>query len=98
MTDSDRLARLLHIAETDLAAASGGAPLCKVSTTGTLGQSVKYFEGRWAALQEVDRGADAEATLLAWKSEYQRHVDRGSGQAWVHYSAGGVDALSELLD
>jgi len=38
-----RLARMLEVAEAELAAAAGGTPLCKVSMTGTTGQSVKYF-------------------------------------------------------
>lgn len=96
--DSVRLARLLETAEADLHAATGGAPLCKVSMTGTSGQSVKYFEGRWAALREVQRGADAHEAFTRWRGEYERHQQANSGQAWLHYSAGGVDALFELLD
>ena len=96
--DSVRLARLLETAEADLHTATGGAPLCKVSMTGTTGQSVKYFEGRWAALREVQRGADAQEAFNAWRKEYERHQQVDSGQAWLHYSAGGVDALFELLD
>ena len=96
--DSVRLARFLETAEADLHAASGGAPLCKVSMTGTTGQSVKYFEGRWAALREVQRGADAQEVFNRWRKEYERHQQVDSGQAWLHYSAGGVDALFELLD
>ena len=96
--DSVRLARLLETAEADLHTASGGAPLCKVSMTGTTGQSVKYFEGRWAALHEVQRGADPREAFKRWRQEYQRHQQADSGQAWLHYSAGGVDALFELLD
>lgn len=96
--DSIRLARLLETAEADLHTASGGAPLCKVSMTGTTGQSVKYFEGRWAALREVQRGVDAQEAFNRWRKEYERHQQHDSGQAWLHYSAGGVDALFELLD
>ena len=96
--DSVRLARLLETAEADLHTATGGAPLCKVSMTGTTGQSVKYFEGRWAALREVQRGADAQEAFNRWRKAYERHQQIDSGQAWLHYSAGGVDALFELLD
>ena len=96
--DPQRLARLLDIAETDLQSAAGGTPLCKVSMTGTTGQSVKYFEGRWAALREVQRGADPQASFDTWRSEYERHQRAGSGEAWLHYAAGGVDALCELLN
>ena len=95
--DSQRLRRLLDMATTDLQSAAGGSPLCKVSMTGTTHQSVKYFEGRWAALHEVQKGADAQAALDAWRSEYRRHQDMASADAWLHYAAGGVDALSELL-
>lgn len=96
--DRTRLARLLAEAEADLAAAAGGAPLCKVSATGTTGQSVKYFEGRWAALREVHRGTDPAESLLAWQREHERHHHQGSGPAWLQYTAGGVDALSDLVD
>lgn len=96
--DPVRLAKLIETAEADLTKASGGAPLCKVSMTGTTGQSVKYFEGRWAALREVQRGADAKEAFNAWRQEYERHRDAAAGPAWLQYSAGGVDALFELLD
>lgn len=96
--DPVRLAKMLETAEADLTNASAGAPLCKVSMTRTTGQSVKYFEGRWAALREVQRGADVQEALNAWRLEYERHRDGAAGPAWLHYSAGGVDALFELLD
>ena len=96
--DSRRLGRMLDMAQTDLQIAAGGSPLCKVSITGIRSQSVKYFEGRWAALRVVQRGADPQTTLDAWRTEYQRHQNIGSGDAWLQYSAGGVDALFELLD
>lgn len=96
--DSVRLARLLETAEADLHSAAGGAPLCKVSMTGTSGQSVKYFEGRWAALREVQRGADPQDAFNRWRIDYERHQQQQSSDAWLHYAAGGVDALFELLD
>jgi len=91
------LARMLEVAEADLQAATGGAPLCKASQTGTTNQSVKYFEGRWAALREVHRGADPRESFHRWRREHEAHIAKGAGQDWVHYSAGGVDALFELL-
>lgn len=91
------LARLLELAEADLQAASGGAPLCKVSETGTTGQGVKYFEGRWAALRDVQRGAEPREALHRWRQAHEDHLAQGSGRDWVSYSAGGVDALFELL-
>ncbi len=96
--DSVRLARMLEIAEAELDTAAGGGPLCKVSMTGTTAQSVKYFEGRWAALREVQRGDDPTEAFNRWRKEYERHQHKNSGEEWVHYSAGGVDALFELLD
>lgn len=92
-----RLARMLEQAEADLHTATNGAPLCKVSMTGTTGQSVKYFEGRWSALREVQRGADPREAFHAWRLEYERHRAEDSGPTWMHYSAGGVDALFDLL-
>ena len=93
-----RLARMLEQAEADLHTATKGAPLCKVSMTGTSGQSVKYFEGRWAALREVQRGADPQARFNDWRRDYERHQAEDAGAAWLQYSAGGVDALFDLLD
>lgn len=93
-----RLARMLEQAEADLDSAARGTPLCKISTTGTAGQDVKYFEGRWAALREVQRGADPQERFNEWRREYERHMATGAGAAWQHYSAGGVDALFDLLD
>lgn len=96
--DNIKLAHLIEEAEADLQAATGGSPLCKVSTTGTTGQGVKYFEGRWAALREVARGADAHEVFHSWRREHETHLARGSSQDWIHYSAGGVDAVFELLN
>lgn len=31
------------------------------------------------------------------RSEYQLHQQVESGEAWLHYAAGGFDALFELL-
>ena len=96
--DNVKLAQLFEVAEADLAAASGGQALCKVSVTGTTGQTVKYFEGRWAALREVSRGADPVQAFRRWRSDHERYVESGAGSAWVHYTAGGTDALFELID
>lgn len=92
-----RLARMLEQAEAELDTATRGNPLCKTSMKGTTGQTIKYFEGRWAALREVQRGSDANAAFHEWRREYERHQQQESGAAWLHYSAGGVDALFELL-
>lgn len=97
VVDPARLERMLQAAESDLQAVAGGASLCKVSATGTAGQSVKYFEGRWAALREIARGADPHAALHTWRVDFERHLEQGSGGHWLQYSAGGVDALQDLL-
>jgi len=93
-----RLARMLEQAEAELHTATAGQPLCKVSMTGTTGQTVKYFEGRWAALREVQRGGQPQEVFNRWRLDYERHIAHASSDAWVHYSAGGVDAIFELLD
>lgn len=93
-----RLSTLLEQAESDLQAATGGAPLCRPSSTSTRQQSIKYFEGRWAALREVARGDDADQALSRWQESYRTHQDRGSATDWVQYAAGGVDALTELSE
>jgi len=89
---------MLEQAEAELNTATQGAPLCKVSMTGTNAQSVKYFEGRWAALREVQRGADPHEAFNRWRLDYERHLAQDSGPAWVHYRAGGVDALFDLIE
>ena len=98
----ERLQEMLQVAAQDVNTAAGGTALCKVSATGIQGQSVKYFEGRWAALRDVERGLradkDPSAIRAQWNAEYARHTTQDSGPSWVHYSAGGVDALTELLD
>jgi hypothetical protein len=48
--------------------------------------------------REGPRGADPRDIFNKWRVEYERHVERRSGESWVHYSAGGVDAIFELLD
>jgi hypothetical protein len=96
--DDVKLARLLEVAEADLAAAADGQPLCKVSMTGTTGQAMKYFEGRWAALREISRGADPIEAFRRWRGDHEHYVKSGAGPAWVHYTAGGTDALFELID
>jgi len=96
--DDVKLARLLEVAEADLVAASAGSSLCKVSMTGTTGQTVKYFEGRVAALREISRGADPVEVFRRWRSDHERYVASVAGPAWIQYTAGGTDALFELID
>ena len=95
-------------AETDLTAASGGAPLCRVDPGGTSG-TAKYAEGRMAALAEAHRSARAHglvdtASLLAlvgsllqaWRDAADATSD--PGPSWVAYRKGGIAALDDLRD
>lgn len=98
MSDLDRLTRLRDEALRDLEQASGGAPLCRVSATGTQGQTIKYFEGRYAVLTELLR-ADRElwaSIATAWEERLGKLQSERAGKAWIMYSSGGVDALCDV--
>ena len=97
---------LLEDAATTLGRLAGGAAVCTFSRAGVPVPGIKYAEGRWAALREVQRatsrGASREAAtaaaLVTWEAEVESAVSRGAGRDWVAYRTGGVDALSTLLD
>ena len=105
--DAARLADLTRRAEADLQAAAGGAAVCTLTRAGTPAPAVKYAEGRWAALREVDRTARRQGTDLlttardaaeAWTRARTELLARGAGPDWLAYRAGGIDALTELVE
>ena len=66
---------------------------------------IKYAEGRWAALREVQRSAAPTRSPQrlpprpshAGATSSEAAVTRGQGRDWVAYRTGGVDALASLL-
>ncbi len=103
---SERLDALLQDASLTLARLAGGAAVCTFSRAGVPVPGIKYAEGRWAALREVQRstsaGGDpvtaAASALSSWIGQLDSAVSRGQGRDWVAYRSGGVDALETLLD
>lgn len=89
-------------AERDLVAATGGGALCRVD--GDVVGTVKYQEGRLAAVAELQRAVRARAGeplelahrhLATWTAEAAAAQDRGT--AWRAYRAGGVAELTETV-
>ena len=88
---------------------SGGAAVCTFTKAGTPVPGIKYAEGRWAALREVQRargrapaGASTDdlvaSALATWQTALDRAVDTSAGADWLAYRHGGVDALHDLAD
>lgn len=103
----DLAARVEHLiadAVTLMQERAGGASVCAMSRAGKPVPGVKYAEGRWAALREVQRAArtrpieDALAAASAtWSASLGRAESTGMGRDWVAYYSGGVDALEEVV-
>lgn len=92
------LDRLVLEAEAELESALRGASLCSVSRKPQEGASdVKFKEGRWYALRDIQRhvdgGFDAIAALQATQSEWARRTP--TGEAWTTYRAGALAALQD---
>lgn len=93
-------------AEAALDAAAGSSSLCTLSRAGVPMPGVKYPEGAWVALRDVQREVRAagsvEAAVLTvrarWAADVERHRERGSGPDWISYATGGLDALDQLSD
>jgi hypothetical protein len=100
--DGAGLEVLIEQALRDLQDAAGGAALCGISRAGASAPSVKYHEGRWAALSELSRtndpsGSAGFAVLVGWLADQAMRTERGADANWIAYAAGGVDALTEFL-
>lgn len=88
-------------------AASGGESLCSISRTGRRIPGVKYPEGRWAAMRELQRGlrrdpdrdpASVALDLLAvWEGDLAVRIEGEQG-SWIDYRTGGCDALTEIAE
>jgi hypothetical protein len=96
--------RHLARAEEGLVVATGGASLCRVGDGPQVG-SVKYAEGRYAAMRELrpqlrfpDSVALAAAVGLLASWQAARARAESQGPAWTAYRDGGVAALRGLVD
>ena len=94
------VATCLAQAEADLAAATGGRPICRVGQERVA--PVKQAEGRAAALAEVlrriRRSTEAHQALSDTASAWRDAAERSSrlGPAWQSYNDGGLEALEAL--
>lgn len=98
MTGPD-LVGLRERAEAELERALRGASLCAVSRDPSAGaSSVKYLEGRWYTLRDLERQLDAGATLDDALAAVGEQLERRtpSGPAWADYRAGALAALDEV--
>ena len=100
--DQTVVARHLSRAEGELVAVTGGASLCRVGN-GPHAGSVKYAEGRYAALRElrhVLKSPDlvALASVVELLDTWQAARTEAQGPAWTAYREGGVDELRSLVD
>lgn len=93
---------LIADAGLQMEACSGGASVCSHAKTGTAVPALKYSEGRWAALREVQRSvatgdlaATVEHSRAAWTQDLTRRRESG-GSDWIAYRSGGLEALQEL--
>lgn len=85
---------------------SDGAAICSFTRAGIAVPGLKYAEGRWSALRQVQRsilrGVSPSAALPTvvgqWTEDLARRRSMGAGPDWIWYRAGGLDALEELAD
>ena len=99
------VADLVAAAVQELQADSGAPSSCAIAKAGRSVGGRKAAEGRWAALREVQRRADAGESpaavaaqqLQLWSDDLRRHQQNNSSVDWITYRAGGVAALRELV-
>jgi hypothetical protein len=101
-----RLQAQLTEAEERLQRRSGGGALCSPAAGCVAATSLKYAEGQWAALRQVQRsilGGTDPATAVAtvvnqWTEDLARRRSNEAGRDWIWYRAGGLDAMEQLVD
>jgi hypothetical protein len=93
---TEDLQQLLDRAERELEAALRGASLCAVSRDPRQGgANVKFLEGRWYTLRDVQRRLEQGApdALADVAAELERRTPQGP--AWADYAAGAASALED---
>jgi hypothetical protein len=101
----EHLATAVAAAAVDLQAQFDGVSACARAKAGRSAGDRKAAEGRWAALREVQRRADAGEPALSvaverlasWSEDLRRHQANGSAADWISYRGGGVSALREFV-
>ena len=93
---------------TELTSVAAASSLCMISRSSGPVDGAKYLEGRMAALSELKRAARrrpgagladvAEPIVAQWRSDLELQQERGARVGGLAYRAGGVDALTELLE
>ena len=96
----------VHLAEAEerFQRRSDGAAVCSFTRAGVAIPGLKYAEGQWAALRQVQRsilsGVSPAAALPTvveqWTGDLALRRSQGAGPDWIGYRAGGLDALEDL--
>ncbi|HAM44015.1 MAG TPA: hypothetical protein DCM67_03190 [Propionibacteriaceae bacterium] len=84
---------------------SAGQAMCTFTKAGISVPGMKYAEGRWAALREVQRAVHsgtelteaAPAAEQSWTEQLEALQQRSAGKDWIAYRSGGIDVLAELI-
>lgn len=105
MTEAIDLDEWIDQATELLRGRSAGQAMCTFTKAGISVPGMKYAEGRWAALREVQRAVGsgtaaseaAAAAVQAWAAQLDTMHQRGASTDWIAYRSGGVDVLTELI-
>lgn len=106
LNPTDVLKTMIAEAADEMARLAGGTAVCTFTKAGTAVPGIKYAEGRWASLRELERAVakgttHEEATIKgakSWQEQLTAMQERGANKDWTAYYHGGVDALSEFAD
>lgn len=93
------VAALREQAEGELERALRGASLCAVSRDPSAGaSSVKFLEGRWYTLRDLERHLERGSTLEEALDAVTAQIDQRTpaGPAWEDYRAGALAALADV--
>jgi hypothetical protein len=97
---AERVAQLEADALAQLDSVLGGRAMCRVD--GGSRRPAKHWEGRAAALAEVRRSlrraspAEHSEVLARTLARWTGQLSGLGGEAWQHYTRGGLSALEEL--
>lgn len=103
---SELLEQLLNDATQDLLSVTGTQSLCRLTTSGSPGTSVKRAEGQWAALRALSNNhrrsrADTQETARELLGQWRNDLSRWSADprsSWIPYCQGGVEAFEKFIE
>ncbi len=106
LNPNEILKTMIADAAEEMARLAGGTAVCTFTKAGTAVPGIKYAEGRWASLRELERAVakgttHEEATTKgakSWQDQLTAMQERGANKDWTAYYHGGVDALNEFAD